>query len=499
MVSFVNTSALLASHQVATPAIATPVPEVTRFLPIDRLFEPLKTQIFSFLDVRDLANCGALCSNLRRAALTKRFWLAFVERDFPAWRHSIYQKHTAKEIYLERRRIELNKINKKLKDIFPHTQFHLDEPVCLLKIVDHQLFVAHQNGTVNVFDRRTWLTDFWKHYIYKTDFNLKGHQDAICSLEVNAEFILTGSKDSTAGVWNRNNGKLRFVLKGHDGPVSHVAMNSNVFVTASRGNYKIWNRNGLCIVDKTPRLRQTIGLWNFNPNALRQKGNITCLQMNKDKLIMGFNHGHLVISDLTSREPKLYRVHKGPINCLTVKDHLVIAGSDDTTCSILDLKTGMVDRLEGSENHSISHIALQFPYLVTGSKIGEVVRWNLMTKEKEILSNVHSPIKDLKINPEQIGVLTVEGHMGFWKLADSKCFYHSHTGHTGANIGHTVTLNPTYSLCFEMDNDQIISSFGWNNFAVQDFGAYVEEETILQAIGKAAYAFFEGFGSGLAG
>jgi WD40 repeat protein len=75
---------------------------------------------------------------------------------------------------------------------------------------------------------------------------LEGHEDVINSVafSLNSKYILTGSSDKTAIVWDVAKGKIVHTLKGHDWKVTSVAISEDCkyAITGSNDGYiKIWN------------------------------------------------------------------------------------------------------------------------------------------------------------------------------------------------------------------------------------------------------------------
>lgn len=74
----------------------------------------------------------------------------------------------------------------------------------------------------------------------------EGHNDVINSvaIAINNKFIVTGSSDKTAKVWDALAGKLLFTLEGHEWKVTSVAisLDCKYIVTGSTdGSVKLWN------------------------------------------------------------------------------------------------------------------------------------------------------------------------------------------------------------------------------------------------------------------
>ncbi len=78
---------------------------------------------------------------------------------------------------------------------------------------------------------------------------LTGHEGDITSVAISSDnsFIVTGSSDETAIIWDSKTGELLHTLSGHTGWINSVAISSDnsFIVTGSWDNTaKIWNAQG---------------------------------------------------------------------------------------------------------------------------------------------------------------------------------------------------------------------------------------------------------------
>jgi WD40 repeat protein len=102
----------------------------------------------------------------------------------------------------------------------------------------------------------------------------EGHLDAINSVAVaiNNKFIVTGSSDKTAKIWDVQSGKLLFTLEGHEWKVTSVAisLDCKYIVTGSTdGSVKLWNaENGTIIKSFSGIGNQVVNVTINNSNKL---------------------------------------------------------------------------------------------------------------------------------------------------------------------------------------------------------------------------------------
>ena len=81
---------------------------------------------------------------------------------------------------------------------------------------------------------------------------LEGHTNAVWSVAIKDNIIISGSDDETIKIWDINSGKCIKTLEGHTDWVKSVAIKDNLIISGSSDNtIKIWDiESGECI--KTP-------------------------------------------------------------------------------------------------------------------------------------------------------------------------------------------------------------------------------------------------------
>jgi WD40 repeat protein len=89
--------------------------------------------------------------------------------------------------------------------------------------------------------------------------NFTGHDDRITSFDISpsGNYLLTGSVDMTARLWDIN-GDLLQIYKGHKDVISHVGFlaDENNIITCSKGNASVWHTNGL--IQRSFKIQQEI-------------------------------------------------------------------------------------------------------------------------------------------------------------------------------------------------------------------------------------------------
>ncbi|ETV99675.1 hypothetical protein H310_07741 [Aphanomyces invadans] len=116
--------------------------------------------------------------------------------------------------------------------------------VCALLASDDRYMVsASMDATIRVWSRRSF-------HCYNI---LKGHTDVVCTVALNVTFLVSGSHDSTVGIWRATEDfRLHRRLSGHAGRVTQVAFvptSGNMAVSGSEDfTLRVWQCDvGLCL------------------------------------------------------------------------------------------------------------------------------------------------------------------------------------------------------------------------------------------------------------
>ncbi|KAI8967521.1 WD40-repeat-containing domain protein [Mycotypha africana] len=191
---------------------------------------------------------------------------------------------------------------------------------------------------------------------------LRGHGHSILSVcfvqtEIDqegqqCEYVITGSKDHTARVWDKNTGREVRQLIGHHGPVNSVeyAGDNRVVTASSDATLKIWNvLTGECI--KTIETRQRCG--------------VSCIQNIGPHLYTGSVEGKIKIWDIETGECiKTMIGHIGIVRSIDYSNGKIVTGGYDRTLKVWDPKSGACI-LSFQSGHS----GLIFSVLVSGTQI----------------------------------------------------------------------------------------------------------------------------------
>ncbi|KAI0795773.1 WD40-repeat-containing domain protein [Abortiporus biennis] len=171
---------------------------------------------------------------------------------------------------------------------------------------------------------------------------LTGHTGGVLDIRIDANWIVSCSKDCQIRVWNRHTLELHCVFRGHEGPVNAVGLEGNRVVSASGdGKMMLWD------IPSRERIRIFEG---------HDRG-LACIEFKDDIIVSGSNDCKIKVWSVTTGECiRTLAGHDFLVRALSfdTRSGRLVSGSYDKTVKIWDLKTGKMLR-EFKACH-VSHI-----------------------------------------------------------------------------------------------------------------------------------------------
>ncbi|KAK5084681.1 hypothetical protein LTR05_005759 [Lithohypha guttulata] len=166
---------------------------------------------------------------------------------------------------------------------------------------------------------------------YKPRFQLVGHKAGVLDVCLDSRRIVTCSKDTTIKIWDRRTGTLVKTLTGHRGPVNAVQIRGNLLASASGdGMAKLWRLDtGMCIKEFHSRERG-LACVEFSEDGR------TIFAGGNDQVIFEFDTTNGNIKrELAGHEELVRSLHLDTANVR------LISGSYDHSIKIWDAKSGV--------------------------------------------------------------------------------------------------------------------------------------------------------------
>ncbi len=204
---------------------------------------------------------------------------------------------------------------------------------------------------------------------------LSGHTDYVsaANFSSNGRYIVTGSGDGTAKVWEVSTSRELKTLAGHTGEVSAANFSSDghyIVTGSSDGTAKVWEVS-------TGRVLKTLS---------GHKGYVSAANFSSDGryIVTGSSDGTAKVWEVsTGRVLKTLSGHKGSVSAANFSSdgRYIVTGSRDGTAKVWEVSTGReLKTLSGhSGNVSAANFSSDGRYIVTGSWDSTAKVWEVST------------------------------------------------------------------------------------------------------------------------
>jgi WD40 repeat protein len=244
---------------------------------------------------------------------------------------------------------------------------------------------------------------YWNRLCHLDLRTLRGHTGGVRSVSFSPDgrFMLTGSLDHTAKVWDAATGRELLTLKGHAGPIWSATFSPDgrrILTGSNDKTAKVWDaatgREFLTLEGHTDWIR----------SASYSRDGRRILTGSDDKTVK-------VWDAATGRELLTLRGHAGPVWSVSVSpdDRRIVTGSDDKTAKVWDAATGyqMLTLKGHTERLWSANFSPDGRRIVTGSEDHTAKIWDAATGRESLTLKGHgSWVTSASFSPEGRFILT---------------------------------------------------------------------------------------------
>jgi hypothetical protein len=321
-------------------------------LPDDILY-----RILPFLSAEDLASFGSTNSYFNELCNKDDWWEQLLHAEYP--KAVVTENHTAKQDYITEYVTE--HLEKCINECFKKGIFNrkkladAEGPFHHFQKVGNFL-IGCENAAIKVFDLKEKTTNF-----------MIEHRDTIRCLQIQGDFLFSGSKDATIKIWNWRTGEYLGALLGHKSTVNCLLIQGDILFSGSDDkSIKIWNWKEQTLINDFINHAYPIShfeiagdiliagsqadgkiyLWNWKDSTHVKTLNfwsdvlkgapITCLHRVGNDLLVGTTTS-LNIWDLSTWQYVGQFTSNG-LCSFTSKGHFLFAGHEDGSIEIFDLR-----------------------------------------------------------------------------------------------------------------------------------------------------------------
>lgn len=348
-------------------------------------------RILSYLDAKSLYNASLVCKEWRRIVREGFLWKKLIERKVRSdrvwaglvrrrgWdtdlfkpppiilKESDYTKH---QILYFNIVADIEDLEKRWSEGEHNTQKILcrsenSKGVYCIQYDDDKIVSGLRDNTIKVWDRQT----------LNCTRTFQGHTGSVLCLQYDDKVIVSGSSDATVRVWDvndlNNSQPLNTVIQ-HTEAVLHLKFNKNMMVTCSKDRtIIIWEMVSALDV----KVRQIL---------VGHRAAVNVVDFDDKYIVSASGDRSIKVWDASTCDfVKTLNGHRRGIACLQYRDKLVVSGSSDNSIRIWDIESGLCLRILDGHEELVRCIRFDSRRIVSGAYDGKIKVWDLKAALEE--------------------------------------------------------------------------------------------------------------------
>ncbi|XKL59809.1 hypothetical protein PGB90_000825 [Kerria lacca] len=338
--------------------------------------------ILSYLDAESLGQAELVCKEWRRVISEGMLWKKLIERKVKTdalWRGLAEKRGWIRYLFKPKPgqqhpdhfsyRTLFPKILRDIESIennWRNGQFLLQRINCrsenskgvyCLQYDDNKIVSGLRDNTIKIWDRNN----------LQCTKVLTGHTGSVLCLQYDENVIISGSSDSTVRVWDVQTGEMVNTLIHHCEAVLHLRFSNGMMVTCSKDrSIAVWD-----MVSSTEiTLRRVL---------VGHRAAVNVVDFDDKYIVSASGDRTIKVWNTSSCEfVRTLNGHKRGIACLQYKDRLVVSGSSDNTIRLWDIEFGMCLRILEGHDELVRCIRFDKKRIVSGAYDGKIKVWNLI-------------------------------------------------------------------------------------------------------------------------
>lgn len=383
-VEFVEKMLSLMTHSQHSRVSATLIPMLQRdfisLLPKKGL-DHVAEKILSLLDADSLANAQLVSREWYKVVSDGMLWKKLIEKQVRSdslwrglaerrkWMHHLFKPspghlHPGHLFYRKlhpRVQHDINTIEHNWKHGRPVLQrincrSENSKGVYCLQYDDEKIVSGLRDNTLKVWDRES----------LKCVHVLQGHTGSVLCLQYDEQVIISGSSDSTVKVWDVHSGELVNTLIHHCEAVLHLRFTNGMMVTCSKDrSIAVWDLT----TPKEILLRRVL---------VGHRAAVNVVDFDERYIVSASGDRTIKVWNTSTCEfVRTLNGHKRGIACLQYRDRLVVSGSSDNTIRLWDIEFGTCLRVLEGHEELVRCIRFDNKRIVSGAYDGKIKVWDL--------------------------------------------------------------------------------------------------------------------------
>lgn len=338
--------------------------------------------ILSYLDAESLTAAELVCKEWHRVISEGMLWKKLIERKVrtdSVWRGLAERRGWIQYLFKPRpgeshpnHNFYRNLYPKIVKDIdsidnnWRMGRFNLQRINCrsenskgvyCLQYDDQKIVSGLRDNTIKIWDRNS----------LQCIKVLTGHTGSVLCLQYDDKAIISGSSDSTVRVWDATTGEMVSTLIHHCEAVLHLRFNNGMMVTCSKDrSIAVWDMTS----QKEIALRRVL---------VGHRAAVNVVDFDEKYIVSASGDRTIKVWNTSTCEfVRTLNGHKRGIACLQYRDRLVVSGSSDNTIRLWDIECGACLRVLEGHEELVRCIRFDSKHIVSGAYDGKIKVWDLV-------------------------------------------------------------------------------------------------------------------------
>ncbi|VDN56857.1 unnamed protein product [Dracunculus medinensis] len=224
----------------------------------------------------------------------------------------------------------------------------------------------------------------WQRDGLQCSRTLRGHSGSVLCLQYDDRVIISGSSDTTVRIWDVHTGELLHTLIHHVEAVLHLRFQNGMMVTCSKDrSIAVWDM----ISPREINVRRVL---------VAHRAAVNVVDFDSKYIVSASGDRTIKVwSTDTCEFVRTMAGHRRGIACLQYHDRLIVSGSSDNTIRLWDIEIGSCLRVLEGHEQLVRCIRFDSKRIVSGAYDGRIKVWDL-----QAALNPRSP-------PESICLLTL--------------------------------------------------------------------------------------------
>jgi len=341
----------------------------------------ISEKILSYLDAKSLCRAELVCKEWRRGIAEGMSWKKLIERKVctdTLWR-GLAEKRGWIRCLFKPKSGEFSQDHSYYRQLYPMILKDIENIENNWKMGRHVLhrINCHSENSKGVYclqydDKKivSGLRDntikIWERDSLSCVKVLTGHTGSVLCLQYDDKVIISGSSDSTVRVWDVVTGEMLTSLIHHVEAVLHLRFQNGMMVTCSKDrSIAVWDMVSPTEINIRRVLvghRAAVNVVDFDEKYI--------VSASGDRTIK-------VWSADTCEFVRTLNGHKRGIACLQYRDRLVVSGSSDNTIRLWDIECGACLRVLEGHEELVRCIRFDNKRIVSGAYDGKIKVWDL--------------------------------------------------------------------------------------------------------------------------